>query len=102
MWADAESCPAVYSLLDWAEGVVIPEITTGVRQLPQQRYNLGDEPWPRRAMDAPGHTIAGRGRSPDFDFPWVTITSNGGYVAQWGEGVMEHLEPCWRTERPEF
>lgn len=102
MWAAAEDCPAIYGLLDWLDGVDIPSIRTGVSQPPGALERVGDEPTPRRAMHAPAHTIEGRGRSPDFDFPWVSITSNGGYVAQWGEAVREHLEPCWREERPLF
>lgn len=101
-WASADDCPAIYSLLDWVEGVDVPEITTGVRQLPSLHYNLGDEPRPEFSWDSPSHTIEGRGRGPDFDFPWVTTTSVGGYVARWGRAVVQHLEPCWREERPDF
>lgn len=57
---------------------------------------------PRLAADAPSHTIWGVGISPDFDFPRVSVSSTGGYVAQWGEAVRASLEPCWRETRPEI
>lgn len=101
LWSSGSDCPALYAALDWLSDLAPPDIAiNGLRRLPE-----GSRPYemrPRRGpvADGPTYWVSGSGWGPDQSLVQLSMTSTGGYVADWGEATTRHLSTCWRPERP--
>ena len=101
VWASGSQCPALYAALDWLSDIRPPAIAiNGLRVLPHGARPYDIRPRRGPVADGPTYWISGSGWGLDQSSVHLSMTSTGGYVADWGDAVTRHLESCWRADRP--
>lgn len=101
VWASGSQCPALYAALDWLADIRPPALAiNGLRSLPSDArpYDMRTRQGP--VADGPTYWISGSGWGPDQSLVHLSMTTTGGYVADWGETTTRHLDNCWRVDRP--
>lgn len=101
LWASGSQCPALYATLDWLSDIRPPVLAlNGLRSLPGDARPYDMRPRRGPVADGPTYWISGSGWGPDQSLVHLSMTSSGGYVADWAEATTHHLDRCWRLERP--
>lgn len=101
VWASGSQCPALYAALDWLSDIRPPALAiNGLRSLPSDARPYDMRPRRGPVADGPTYWISGSGWGPDQSLVHLSMTTTGGYVADWGEATTRHLEGCWRADRP--
>lgn len=95
-WADSDDCPALLDRLRAFEATTTPALAVAF---------LDDAPSnaPRpMTMDGVSWTLWTRfvAEQPDGHTADVSVSSNGGEIARWGEETRQALAPCWRDAEP--
>lgn len=100
-WATSRDCPSLYNTLVWMSVLIAPRIEiAGVS--PSEAEPAGRRPITMTA-DGLSTTVWGRGTQPDHTLDTrVEMSSNGGLIAAFGRAATENLQPCWRSEQPDF
>ena len=92
-WADSRACPALVDAL----GRMMRISPAGFTVSGMQPY----APIPAYLADGVVYTVwSNSGVQPDGSPVDVTMTGNGGGLAEWGEATLRALEPCWSDDAP--
>ena len=91
-WADGRTCPAIGEAM-----MQLADLPTPDRRVPGVPRSRPPE-FPPQVRDGNTYVISTHGEMPDRHLTRMTLSSNGGPVADWGRFVERELEACWAPE----
>ena len=91
-WADGRTCPAIAQAMRR-----LADLPTPNPSVPGVPLTLPPE-FPPQVRDGNTYVISTHGEMPDRHLTRMTLSSNGGPVADWGRFVERELEACWAPE----